>query len=231
MKIKLYYKEGIAIIGLFALCIVLMTGCGQKKDKNGSLMSDDGRSYGGLIQADMKDTVSTAFFDVTVDEAVKYDTFQFSDGLYQAEEGKTYLLVTLTIKNTYAENLSMSITDFVLNYDGNESTEIITGYGKAEMNKEEYMENLFTLKQDESVTKTILFTVADKEQYTINYTEYYEDQFEGNTFQIEVEPEIKSAVTEMTTEASAEEQQGEASTEAVSEEQQASAPADTEAEE
>lgn len=216
MKIKPYYKKGITIIGLFVICIVMMTGCGQKKDKNGSLMSDDGRSYGGLIQADMRDTVSTAFFDVTVDDAVKYDTFQFSDGLYQAEEGKTYLLVTLTIKNTYAENLSMSITDFVLNYEGNKSTEIITGYGKTEMNKEEYMENLFTLKQDESVTKTILFTVADMEQYTLNYTEYYEDQFEGNTFQIELIPEIKSAVTEMTTEVSSTEQQTETSTEPIS---------------
>lgn len=205
MKKKLYYKKWILLTGMFVLCMLLMIGCGQKKDKNGSMISDDGRSYGGIIQADMKDTVSTAFFNVTVEGAEKYNTFQFSDGLYQAKEGETYLLVKLTIENTYAENLSMSITDFTLDYDGNESKDVITGYGKAEMNQDDYMENLFTLKKGESITKTILFTVKDKEKYILNYTEYYEDQFVGDSFQITLKPKVQSASSEAVTEVPAEE--------------------------
>lgn len=212
---KLYYKKWIAIISLLVLCTVMMTGCGQGKNKNGSQISDDGRSYGGLIQADMKDKVSTAFFDVTVEEAAKYDTFQFSDGLYQANEGSIYLVVKLTIQNTYAENLSMGITDFTLNFEGNESKDIITGYGKSEIAGEEYMENLFTLKEGDSVTKIILFTVPDKEEYTLNYIEYYEDEFEGNRFEIAMTPETK-----FTSEASSKEPAAQIPTETLSEEQQ-----------
>lgn len=216
LEIKSKYKKIISLICLLTICLVVITGCGQKKDKNGSEMSDDGRSYGGQINADMKDIVSTAFFDVTVDEAVKYDTFQFEDGLYQADSGLVYLSVKLTIKNTYEENLSMSITDFTLDYDGNKSKDIITGYGKADLKQDDYMENLFTLKKGETITKSILFTVADKDVYTLNYKEYYEDKFEGNNFQIKVKPEKKSMETGSTSEG----QQDEATTETQPAEQQ-----------
>lgn len=189
LKKKLQYKKIVSCICLLAMCLVLVNGCGQKKDKNGSEISDDGRSYGGEINADMNETVSTAFFDVTVDKAVTYNRFQFEDGLYQADSGMVYLSVTLTIQNTYDENLSMSITDFTLDYDGNESKDIITGYGKNDLKQDEYMDNLFTLKKGESITKSILFTVADKDRYTLHYQEYYEDKFEGNSFKIKLQPE------------------------------------------
>ncbi len=189
LKKKIQYNKIVSCICLLAMCLVLVNGCGQKKDKNGSEISDDGRSYGGEINADMKETVSTAFFDVTVDKAETYHTFQFEDGLYQADSGMVYLSVTLTIQNTYDENLSMSITDFTLDYDGNTTKDIITGYGKNDLKQDAYMDNLFTLKKGESITKSILFTVADKDIYTLNYQEYYEDKFEGNSFKIKLQPE------------------------------------------
>ena len=116
-------------------------------------------------------------------------TFQFEDGLYQADEGKTYLVVTLTIKNTYEKDIPMSITDFVLDYDGNKSKDVITGYGKADLNQDDYMENVFTLKKGESVTRSILFTVADKDAYTLKYSEYYADQFNGDSYEIKITPQ------------------------------------------
>lgn len=191
LKKKLQYKKIISCICLLTMCLALVSGCGQKKDKNGSEISDDGRSYGGEINAGMKETVSIAFFDVTVDKAEKYNTFQFQDGLYQADSGMVYLSVTLTIKNTYDENLSMSITDFTLDYDGSKSGDIITGYGNNDLQQDDYMDNLFTLKKGESITKSILFTVADKDAYTLSYQEYYEDKFEGNLFKIELQPEAQ----------------------------------------
>lgn len=184
-RIRIKY---IVMICLAVFCITVTAGCGKSKDKNGSMLSDDGRSYGGLISADMKEKVSTAFFDVTVEEAVKYNTFQFADGLYQAEAGKTYLVVKVTVENTYSENLAMSITDFTLDYEGNEAEKVIVGYGRTETGDVEYLENLFTLKVGESVTGYILFTVADLEQYTLGYMEYYEDKFEGNTYAITLKP-------------------------------------------
>ncbi len=187
---KIRYDKKYMLFMVFLLSAVMLAGCGNSKNKNGSMISDDGRSYGGLIEENMGKTVHTAFFDLTVEDAVKSDTYQFDDGLYQAEQGNTYLLVKVTVKNTYEENISMSITDFVLDYEGKPSKEMITGYGKSEVHNDEFMDNLYTLKKGESMTKTILFTVADKEEYLLKYVEYYADDFEGNTFQIKLKPKI-----------------------------------------
>jgi hypothetical protein len=54
------------------------------------------------------------------------------------------------------------------------------------------MDNLFTLKQGESITKSILYTVAEKDEYILQYKEYYEDGFEGDTYQIQITPEKKT---------------------------------------
>lgn len=197
------YNRFFRLLSFFVLCSMFVTGCGNENNNNGSKLSDDGRSYGGLIETEMNDTVRTAFFDLKVEEAVKYDTYQFDDGLYQADMGNTYLIVKVTIENTYAENLSMSITDFVLDYDGNESANIITGFGKSEIQQEDFMDNLFTLKVGESVTKNILFTVKEENQYILQYVEYYTDEFEGDTFRIHIIPEKFSASTENPAEAEA----------------------------
>lgn len=186
-KGKTSMKRMIIIFCLLFYCSIF-TACGNRADKNGSMISDDGRSYGGLIKGETGEAIETAFFDVTVRDAVRYNTYQFDDGLYQAEEGNTYLVVTLTVENTYDEDIPMSITDFTLDYEGNDSKGIITGYGKADLKNENFMDNIFTLKQGESVTKSILFTVKDTETYTLNYTEYYEDEFKGDSFSIGLTP-------------------------------------------
>ena len=190
---KHYLKEIITAICLITVFCMMFTGCSGKKDKNGSMKAEDGRSYGGLIEADTGETISTAFFDLTVEEALKYNTYQFEDGLYQADKGNTYLVVKLTVKNTYEKDIPMSITDFTLDYDGNDSKDVITGYGKADLKQDDFMENIFTLKKGESVTRYILFTVIDEKAYTLNYAEYYEDKFEVNKFQINLKPETKTA--------------------------------------
>lgn len=177
------------MIAIALCCCVAFTACGNRADKYGSKVAEDGRSYGGVIPGEIGENMETAFFDVTVESAKQYDTFQFVDALYQANEGETYLVVTLTIENTYEEDIPMSITDFILDYEGNKSESVITGYGKADVNQEEFMDNIFTLKEGESVTKSIVYIVKDKKEYTVNYREYYEDEFQGDTYSIVVVPE------------------------------------------
>lgn len=177
---------------MLAVVLFVFTGCTGKADENGSKVSDDGRSYGGIVDIAMGEKAATAFFDVTVDEAVKYDTYSFDDGLYQADAGNTYLVLKLTIKNTYEKELPMSITDFLLRFEGSDEEKPVTGFGNTDLRNADFMDNIFTLKQGESMTKSILFTVPDKEEYILNYTEYYEDEFEGNQFLLHVVPERKS---------------------------------------
>lgn len=190
-KRKNVSKRIFTVICIMVVFCIFVVGCSEKKDKNGSMKAEDGRSYGGLIEGEIGETVHTAFFDLTVLEASRYNTYQFEDGLYQADSGKTYLVMKITVKNTYEKDLPMSITDFTLDYSGKDAKDVITGYGKADLKQDDFMENIFTLKKGESVTKYILFTVADKKTYTLNYAEYYEDKFEGNKFQINVKPEKK----------------------------------------
>lgn len=182
-------------LAVCCLCGVT-TGCKQKPDENGSLKAEDGRSYGGTIIAKAGEQVHTAFFDMTVDSVRKSNTFQFEDGLYQADKGKTYLVVDLTLKNTYEKDLPMSITDFTLDYDGNKAEDALTGYGKADLNQDNFMENIFTLKKGESISKSVLFTVEDKDEYILCYSEYYEDKFEGDRFEIKMTPVTEAPATE-----------------------------------
>lgn len=174
--------------------IIVLTGCG-KADRNGSKKSDDGRSYGGQIDLEQEDIAHTAFFDVKIEDAKKYTTYQFSDGLYQADEGMLYVMVTVTIKNTYAENLDMSITDFTLDYDGNDKKNVIYGYGKEEVSQDSFMENVFSLKKGESITKSILYIVPEMEHFYLNYSEYYTDEFEGDSYTIKFSPQKSMPIT------------------------------------
>ncbi|MCR5702107.1 MAG: DUF4352 domain-containing protein [Lachnospiraceae bacterium] len=196
-------KKTCACLIVAILVCVTMTGCGNRVDKNGSQKAEDGRSYGGLVEAQAGDKVSTVFFDCTVTQSQKCGTYQFQDGLYMAGDGKTYLVVTLEITNTYDKDLPMSITDFTLDYSEKEDKTIVTGYGNSELGSNDFMDNVFTLKQGETIKKSILFTVPDRAEYILCYKEYYEDKFEGDSYEIRIVPEVlEPQVTTESTEAS-----------------------------
>ena len=215
-----YVFSKLLICMLFIGLISSLTACGNRPDSNGSMKSEDGRKYGGLIEAETGETVHTVFFDLTVDSARKCSTYQFNDGLYMGDEGKTYLEVTLTITNTYDKDLPMSITDFTLDYSENSNTDVITGYGKSELGGKDFMDNIFTLKQGEIITKTILYIVDDRAEYLLCYKEYYEDKFTGDSYEIKMVPEVlePAVTTEMTTEENSNEANMETATEESQEE-------------
>ena len=106
-----------------------------------------------------------------------------------------YVLVTITVKNTYAQKLSMGITDFTLNYDENDKKNIIYGYGKTNINQQDMMEDTYTLQKGESITKSILYIVPEKEHYYLDYTEFYLDDFEGDSFKIRFSPKKSIPIT------------------------------------
>lgn len=180
-------KKFLIIMVVSVLTFSSLMGCTFHSGKK----AEDGRKYGGLIKVKTGEVAETAFFDFKVDEAIKYDTFEFEDGKYEAISGETYLLVKVTIENTYEKDLPMSIRDFVLDFDGNQSKKLIAGYGKSDLKKDQYMDNVFTLKKGESITKSILFSVKDKDKYQLKYNEFYEDEFKGNTYSVDMEPTKK----------------------------------------
>ena len=64
---------------VFVLCSLF--GCG-KSNKHGSKKSDDGRSYGGLVEGTQGDTIHTAFFD----SSIKVVMFALASALELASE-------------------------------------------------------------------------------------------------------------------------------------------------
>lgn len=225
----------IMIAAMLLISSFSLTACGNRPDANGSMKSEDGRKYGGLIEAKSDEVVHTVFFDMKVNSSKKCSTYQFQDGLYAADSGKSYLEVEVTITNTYDKDLPMSISDFTLDYSENENKDIITGYGITELGIDGFMDNIFTLKQGESITKSILFIVDDRAEYLLCYKEFYEDKFEGDSYEITLVPEtLEPAVTtEAATEAASEEtteavtEEPQAETEETSEEEQAEENVDT----
>lgn len=181
-------RSGIALI-LFGVLLCL-TGCGIQPSADGSVKAEDGRSYGGLTESGLGQTVHTVFFDLTVNSAEKYSTYQFQDGLYIADEDMAYLVVEVTITNTYDKDLPMSITDFTLDYSGNDNEQAVVGFGEIELSDDTFMDSLYTLKRGDSVTKSILYTVPDRAEYLLCYKEYYEDKFEGDSYEITMVPEV-----------------------------------------
>ena len=203
---KLYSIKWIKVFSMMLAMVLsagMLSACGNIPDSNGSVKSEDGRSYGGLVEEELGKTVHTVFFDLTVNSAKKCTTYQFQDGLYISDQGNTYLEVEVTVTNTYDKDLPMSISDFTLDFSGNDSEEPITGFGRTEVGKEEYMDNIFTLGEGETITKTILYIAPDRAEYLLCYKEYYEDKFEGDSYEISMIPEeLEPAVTrEETTEA------------------------------
>lgn len=175
------------LVALISVLILLLTGC-DGANRYGSKRSDDGRQYGGLHEATMKESLDTFFFEWEVTDVKTYKTYPFEDGLYSADDDKVYLEIQLRIKNTFSKDLAMSRDDFVICYDGMEEDEIITGYGKGTIQQKGFMKDLFTLEKGEEIKKSILYIVPDKETYRIAYQEYYDDGFEGDRYEIKVTP-------------------------------------------
>lgn len=145
----------------------------------------------GFAQGSMEDIMRTYFFDYTVGSA--YTSSKYEG--YIPTPGYDLLVAEITVINTLPEELLMFDWDFVVLYPDTMSDEQvydypITSYEDVEIPDtalETLLPSEYTLKTGESRTGLLLFEVpAGDTEFIISYTESFDDDTTGDTFDVSV---------------------------------------------
>lgn len=150
----------------FILAMVLaMSGCG-KKDGFGAVMK-------------------TYFFSYQVDSAYVCSEFEG----YKPEEGKQLLVASVTIKNTFDDEIEMYDTDFQAQWGGEGEDDFsfpITFDGTEEglaTLTDDQLPGIYTLPKGETKTGLLIFEVpGGLQDFSISYMEAFSDDSTGDTF-------------------------------------------------
>lgn len=150
---------------LLILAVLMVSGCG-KKDGFGA-------------------TKKTYFFNYTVDSAYVCSEYEG----YTPEAGNQLLVASVTIKNTFDEEIEMYDTDFQAQWGGEGESDFslpITYDGTEEgMDPlaEEQLPGIYTMAKGESRTGLLVFEVPEGNQdFSISYMEAFDDDSTGDTF-------------------------------------------------
>lgn len=157
---------------MLMLCMVFaMAGC------NGSAGRDSGKTFDA---EGYEQSLSTAFFDFQVNSAQMVSEL---DDYYPSDENNSFLVVNITVDNTFKDDSSIPMfdTDFVLSWPALEGQTVFCEDNFAtDQLPEEY-----EIFKGESRTGNLIFVVpSSQSNFTLEYLEIYEDEFEGNTYKI-----------------------------------------------
>ena len=166
---------------LAAVLAVGLAGCGSPQDILNQAMGA-GNGPGGVSAKDgyaegrIGDTLSSVFFDFSVDSAEFVDEYAG----YAPAAGNVLLDTVVTVKNTFGEELPMFNSDFQIQWgDGDEDY----GYGVEGLTDSAIMPEEYTLKRAESVTYHVVYEVpAGSSNFSVSFLEYFEDETEGDVF-------------------------------------------------
>ena len=187
-------KKWISILLAAGLCLVL-AGCGRwgilSNELDGLLFGTGSYDYdydtdtgaqsqsgdGEIIYGERGDTLSTCFFDYSVEDAVLTSHYEG----YAAAEGMLLLDVTLTVTNTYGSELPMSVYDFQVQW-GSGADDF--GYEVPSLwASRTTMEQAYTLADGESITTHVVYEVPEKRtEFSIAYQERFADNTTGDSF-------------------------------------------------
>jgi hypothetical protein len=146
--------------------------------ESGESGSESGETYTGAVG----DTMSTCFFDFTVESVQQADYYEGKT----PDSGMTYLDAVITVKNTYGEELPMSVYDFQIQW-GDFNDDQYDYEAEAFWDGETTMPEHYKLAADDSITTHVVYQVpADSVEgyYVICYLEEFSDGSEGDLFGI-----------------------------------------------
>jgi len=124
MKNNLQHLVSFFILALFILIAFGSTDSNNSPSNSASKNSDQTTSTEEPTYKEVGETLSTRYFDVTINKANLQDKVntgnQFSD--LKPEEGIQYLVLNITFKNTDNESRMITDGEVLINYDGKEYT-------------------------------------------------------------------------------------------------------------
>ncbi len=169
-------KRRIALVLALLLVLSLIMGCSSKSGNAASdsskQESEDSTQY---FYAYIGDKMSNVFFDFTVDEVWVSDR-------YAVAEGNLLLDVTVTLTNTYGDDLLMFNGDFFLSYgDGDE--DYCFGLLPEGDNNPDNMPESWTLKKGNTITYHMYYEIPeDSTDFYFVYVEYFENDTFGDYY-------------------------------------------------
>lgn len=173
---------------LLALMLALsLAACGE-----GGLNLNPGGGKSDKKDGYIGDTLSTHWFDFTVDDA--YSCAQYGD--YTADTGNKLVVATITLKNTYSESVPMWGDDFAILWDEQDGVAPALPAGISE----EQFPDEYNLGINQTKTGTAVYEVPeDVKDFAIGFQEIMEDTdnpenldgIEGETYFVSFTPEEK----------------------------------------
>ncbi len=169
---------------LFLLTVLFLTACGGK-----SIDLDDGPQY---YEGKISDTMNTYFFDFTVNSASLTDTY----GDITLEED-SFLVTSITVKNTTDKTITMYDTDFQAQWDEDSEDAyrlpITYEYEDGLIDTMRQLPSEYDLLAGESKTGELVFIVPEnRKEYSISYQELLIDndgkELEGDVFFVFFKP-------------------------------------------
>lgn len=165
------FRRCVLFVVYFALLACLLTACGAS-----------GTAKDGIARGKTGTTMHTVFFDFTVNSAVLAESY----GDYTPAEGKTLLVVNLTLQNTYVSDITVYDTDFQLQWGTDADTQayvypITYSPGVTAIDGE--FPTQFDLAMEETRTGDMVYEIDEANApFTVAVQELYQDGTVGNKF-------------------------------------------------
>ena len=170
----------LAVAGMMAA--LLFTGCDGNTDLMKGIQAGD-REYGKTYTAEGTEGLQTSFFQFNINESTLKDEV---DGYILDDDTQRFLVVNITVKNTFEgddPSIPMFDVDFTVSWEG------LNGIYPEDEFAEGQLPAEYEIFKGKSRTGDLIFVVPeDVTDFVLSYTEEYEDDFEGNTFEISFTP-------------------------------------------
>ena len=166
-------KKLLALIMCLLLALT-MVACGGK-----SLGTEDEES--SYHEGEIGQTMETYFFDFTVTSA--YISDSYSD--YVADDGEAFLVLNVTVKNTWDKDITMYDTDFQVQW-GDDAEDafcypITAEYSDGLVDALRQLPEEYELSKGKSRSGELVFMVpSGHSEYTVSYQELF-DTTDGET--------------------------------------------------
>ena len=157
---------------------------GNLLDDVGNALNAQGREYGKTYTIGQNETMSCTFFDLKINSVTKAD--ELNDYVPQLDTDM-FIIVNVTITNTFKDNtdpIPMYYSDFQVTYDG-----LAEPWFAESKFTDGQLPDEYYLAQGESATGDFVFIVdRNGQNMKFLYVEYWNDDFEGNTYEILLDP-------------------------------------------
>lgn len=137
------------------------------------------------IIGELGDIMSTYWFDFSVDEAVLTSEYEGST----PSAGRVYLVLTITMENTFYEDVPMYRGDFDVEWDDPDAESYETPV-MIFINGEELTEDSYDIPYADLVDATMVFEVDEGyDEFVVYFDEYFADETFGNVLGVYFVPD------------------------------------------